>query len=174
MKRVRYFDGMLLSTADFQTEQQYLREKRKMHNRCLHGYGVACGLEVSLSRGVMRINSGLALSCTGDEIVVDERIEVPLPETKNSAYLTICFRERDIDPIPAGDGFENSRTEETYEISFQPHDPCHGHARAKSARSRALGCGKGHAIALAKLSHGREGWRIDHEFQPPRAVTLTR
>ena len=174
MKRVRYFDGMLLSTADFQAEQQYLREKRKMHNRCLHGYGVACGLDVSLLRGVIRVNAGLALSCTGDEIVVDERIELPLPETRNNAYLTICFQEREADPVPADAGFENSRTEETYEISFRAHDPCHDHTRVKSGKSRALTCGKPHAIALAKLSHGREGWRIDHEFQPPRVATLTR
>ena len=174
MKRVRYFDGMLLSTADFRLEQQYLREKQKMHNRWLHGYGVVCGLDVSISKGAIRISPGLALSCTGDEIAIDERLEAPLPETKNNAYLTIRFQERETDPVPAGDGFENSRVEETYEISFQLHDPCHEHARAKSAKSRALGCGKGHAIGLAKLIHGKEGWRIDHEFQPPRVVGPTR
>ena len=171
MKRVRYFDGMLLSMADFQTEQQYLREKRKMHNRCLHGFGVVYGLEASIFKGVIRISPGLALSCTGDEIMLDERVEVPLPQTKSNSYLTIRYQERDIDPIPApaGGGVENSRIEETHEISFQEHDPCHGHARAKSARSRALGCGKGHPIAIAKLTRGKEGWRIDHDFQPPRA-----
>lgn len=176
MKRVRYFDGMLLSTADLQTEQQYLREKQKMHNRCLHGFGVVRGLDVSIFKGVIRISPGLALSCTGDKITLGERVEAPLPQTKNNAYLAICYQERDVDPVPApaGGGVENSRIEETYEISFQEHDPCHGHARAKSARSRALGCGKGHPIAIAKLTHGKEGWRIDHEFQPPRVAGLIR
>jgi len=174
MKRVRFFDGMLLSRADFQTDQQYFREKQKMHNRCLHGYGVVTGLDVSILKGTIRVSPGLALSCTGDEIVVDERLAVALPETRNSTYLTIGYGERGTDPVPApaGGGIENSRIEETFEISFQAHDPCHAHA--KSARSRALGCGKGHPIALAKLTHGKEGWRIDHEFQPPRVVGLTR
>jgi hypothetical protein len=41
-----YFHGQLLSAADMRTEQSYFREKLKLHNRCLHGYGVVCGLEV--------------------------------------------------------------------------------------------------------------------------------
>jgi hypothetical protein len=44
--RLRYFYGQMLSAQDFQIEQDYFREKLKLHNRCLHGYGVVCGLEV--------------------------------------------------------------------------------------------------------------------------------
>ncbi len=64
-----------------------------MHNRCLHGYGVACGLDVSIMKGIIRVSPGLALSCTGDEIVVDEWLEISLPETRSSAYLTIRYQE---------------------------------------------------------------------------------
>jgi hypothetical protein len=45
-ERLNYFYGQLLSAADFRTEQAYAREKLKLHNRCLHGYGVICGLVV--------------------------------------------------------------------------------------------------------------------------------
>ncbi len=45
-KRLNYFYGQMLGVADFQTEQNYFREKLKLHNRCLHGYGVICGLKV--------------------------------------------------------------------------------------------------------------------------------
>ena len=48
MKRVRYFPGQLLSAADFETEQSYLRAKRRLHNRWLHGWGVVGGLTVSV------------------------------------------------------------------------------------------------------------------------------
>src|ERR1700719_3471012 len=44
--RLRYFYGRMLSAEDFQTEQNFFREKLKLHNRCLHGYGVVCGLRV--------------------------------------------------------------------------------------------------------------------------------
>ena len=45
-RRLNYFFGQMLSVQDFQTEQSFFREKLKLHNRCLHGYGVVCGLLV--------------------------------------------------------------------------------------------------------------------------------
>ncbi len=45
-KRLKYFYGQMLGAGDFQTEQGYFREKLKLHNRCLHGYGTICGLIV--------------------------------------------------------------------------------------------------------------------------------
>lgn len=44
--RLNYFYGQLLSVDDLRTEQAYFREKLKLHNRCLHGYGALCGLRV--------------------------------------------------------------------------------------------------------------------------------
>jgi hypothetical protein len=45
--RLRYFYGQMLHARDLQLEQAYFREKLKLHNRCLHGWGVVCGLEVA-------------------------------------------------------------------------------------------------------------------------------
>jgi hypothetical protein len=45
-KRLNYFYGQMLGAQDFQAEQHFFREKMKLHNRCLHGYGVVCGLRV--------------------------------------------------------------------------------------------------------------------------------
>jgi hypothetical protein len=45
--RLRYFYGQMLHAKDFQAEQAYFREKQKLHNRCLHGAGVVCGLLVA-------------------------------------------------------------------------------------------------------------------------------
>ena len=47
LKRLKYFYGQLLGAHDFQIEQNYFREKLKLHNRCLHGYGTVCGLKVA-------------------------------------------------------------------------------------------------------------------------------
>jgi hypothetical protein len=44
--RLNYFYGQLLGARDFRLEQDFFREKLRLHNRCLHGYGVVCGLEV--------------------------------------------------------------------------------------------------------------------------------
>ena len=45
-RRLNYFYGQMLGVDDFKTEQNFFREKLKLHNRCLHGYGVVCGLLV--------------------------------------------------------------------------------------------------------------------------------
>ncbi len=45
-ERLKYFYGQMLGVSDLQSEQDYFREKLKLHNRCLHGYGVVCGLRV--------------------------------------------------------------------------------------------------------------------------------
>jgi hypothetical protein len=45
-KRLSYFYGQHLGPFDLQGEQAYLREKHRLANRFLHGWGVVCGLEV--------------------------------------------------------------------------------------------------------------------------------
>ena len=47
LKRLNYFYGQMLGVNDFRTEQSFFREKLKLHNRCLHGYGTVCGLMVA-------------------------------------------------------------------------------------------------------------------------------
>jgi hypothetical protein len=46
LRRLNYFFGQMLGVDDFRGEQSYFREKHKLHNRCLHGYGTVCGLLV--------------------------------------------------------------------------------------------------------------------------------
>jgi len=45
--RMNYFHGQMLSPRDFLAEQAYHRAKHLLINRCLHGYGVVCGLDVT-------------------------------------------------------------------------------------------------------------------------------
>src|SRR5262249_16520792 len=47
LRRLNYFFGQMLGVDDFRSEQSYFREKHKLHNRCLHGYGTVCGLLVT-------------------------------------------------------------------------------------------------------------------------------
>jgi hypothetical protein len=80
-KRARYFHGMLLTDRDFREEQIYHNEKRKLHNRLLHGWGVVCGLGIkadSPPSSKIIITPGMALDCCGNEILVCEDFEVDL------------------------------------------------------------------------------------------------
>lgn len=47
LRRLNYFYGQMLGVNDFRTEQAFFREKLKLHNRCLHGWGTVCGLMVT-------------------------------------------------------------------------------------------------------------------------------
>ena len=44
--RMNFFHGQLISESDLKLEQAYFREKLRHHHRCIHGYGVICGMEV--------------------------------------------------------------------------------------------------------------------------------
>ena len=45
--RMNYFHGQLISERDLKAEQTYFRERLRHMNRCLHGFGIICGLGVS-------------------------------------------------------------------------------------------------------------------------------
>ena len=90
-KRLRYFLGQMLSAGDFQGEQQYFVEKLRLRNRCLHGYGVACGLLVSPVPSAdpcstvsdsrqprVTLGPGVAVDCLGNEIVIRHDAEFEL------------------------------------------------------------------------------------------------
>jgi hypothetical protein len=101
LHRLRYFHGQLLGAGDFQGEQEYLRDKLKLHVRCLLGYGVVCGLHVEGEAGDyadaapdtestaghdrprrarVRITSGLAIDVDGNDVVVRDSCDVNLWE----------------------------------------------------------------------------------------------
>jgi hypothetical protein len=97
-ERVNYFFGQVLGLSDFRDAQAYMVEKLRLHNRCLHGWGVVCGLSVEplppptdpcapppsetdtppgkLAR--VRVGAGLALDPAGRELVVAPSLEVEL------------------------------------------------------------------------------------------------
>ena len=170
-KRNNYFFGRLLTAEDFQTEQQYFREKHLLHNQLLHGFGVVTGLEVSVdkrSRGkaVIRVRPGMALDCLGREIILGEHLEISVPTGADVKYVCIRYAEKEIDPIPIcdEDGLRNSKIEESSEITFQGANPTRGHRRRKW---RWLTCARDHAIPLARLKHTSSGCRVDGRYHRP-------
>jgi hypothetical protein len=82
LERVRYFPRQMLTADDMRVEQEYFREKFRRHNRYLHGWGVVCGLGVEwtddLKNWTVRVCPGYAVAPQGDEIVVDDCVDVDL------------------------------------------------------------------------------------------------
>jgi hypothetical protein len=82
-QRVRYFTGRHLTAADFRMEQEYHRSHRYLHNRVLHGWGIACGLWVvehpneACRTDHVAVKSGIAIDCCGREIVICQAVASP-------------------------------------------------------------------------------------------------
>lgn len=76
-ERPNYFCGHLLTDTDLTTEQRYAIEKRKLHNRTLHGWGVVCGLRMTCDDecGGIMIDEGYAIDDCGNDLIVCQ----PLP-----------------------------------------------------------------------------------------------
>lgn len=102
-ERNRYFYGKLLGVDDFEAEQKYINDKRRLINRFLHGCGVVCGLNVvPVGDDAVSVEAGMALDFAGREIIVDEPVTRKLTQIEgfsfdgdegegNSSYLYLCI-----------------------------------------------------------------------------------
>lgn len=173
LKRVNYFHGQLLTDQDFRDEQEYFREKLRLHNRLLHGAGIVEGLEVSVSESQkphLKVSPGFAIDPRGEEIQVQETVAARLPAEGTVLYVALRYREHFTDPVPApDDGYNYSRIEEGFDITLEPKDPCRGKGRGKRGHRESPAVDPGPAIPLARIVRRRSGWRLDRRFQPPRA-----
>jgi len=84
----RYFARQLLTADELILEQQYFRQKMRLHNRMLWGWGTVCGTEVCRVPGnganaqpdpwKVLVKPGYVLSPDGDDIVIGSGVTVDL------------------------------------------------------------------------------------------------
>ena len=80
--RNRYYYGKLLDVFHFELEQKYFNNKRHLLNRLVSGYGVICGLNVTLGADGQSVVvlPGVAIDKCGREITVCQPSDpFPLP-----------------------------------------------------------------------------------------------
>lgn len=164
-KRLRFFDGMSLTPADFQLEQQYFRAKAKLHNRSLHGFGIISGLKVTVCAGQIVVESGLALDCEGNELVIPTAQAIVPPTTSDypTAFVSVRFVEEGVSATEAEEGRTAILTE-SFEVTIAPENCNRGH---RHLRARWLACGQAHALTIAKLRRSAHGWRVERGYRPP-------
>lgn len=109
IERLRYFPRQLLTADDLRAEQEYFREKLRRHNRYLHGWGVVCGCVVELVSNArpwrVRVCPGYAVGPQGDEISIDECIEVDLRTGPHEQPCSVSWPCPPVgEPRPARDG----------------------------------------------------------------------
>lgn len=100
-ERNSFYPGKLLTARDFEAEQRYMNDKRRLMNRLFGGSGIVAGLGVIMADDASVIlQAGCALDASGREIVVPETRVIKLPTvegydrlTSNCAYLGISYGE---------------------------------------------------------------------------------
>jgi hypothetical protein len=67
-RRNRYFRFKQMRAEEFEIEQRYFIERRRIINQAILGWGVACGFAVGLSDKKVKVSRGFALDAHGREI----------------------------------------------------------------------------------------------------------
>jgi hypothetical protein len=150
LTRPRYFEGKLLTAADLDQEQDYVRTKHRRHNRLLHGVGVVSGLGVSLTsqdgESAVVVSPGLAIGPTGEELLICERVTLPLRPDETPMFVTVGLVEQPVDPNTNG---EPTRIEEFAAAALVDNVPA-GH------------------LVVARLTRAGDAAQIDPAFEPAR------
>ncbi len=140
-ERNRYYYGKLLTEQDFIQEQKYFNDKRRLHNRFLHGVGIAAGLRVVMvDEKSVSVEDGVAFDFSGREIVVDfpsvyrlstiEGFDAVMERDRGDyAYLCVSYDEHGELPahnVTAGDIEQEDtfdKTRENYRLYLTDKEP---------------------------------------------------
>jgi hypothetical protein len=128
VKRTNYFKHQFLREQDFKDEQAYHVHMRRRHNRLLHSWGIAEGLEVT-KRGdrELVVAPGTAIDRDGREIVLTSPFIAQLQafDANSHTYVTIEYRElfehSDLETAGGVEGY--LRITELPEIKLRKHHP---------------------------------------------------
>ena len=136
LERNRYFYGKLLTVRDFELEQTYLNNKRRLINKAVLGAGVVCGLGVTQADDyTLIVESGMALDYLGREIVVDSPVVRKLQMLEgfealggaSQCYLCLKYDEKDAEPVGAiaseSQETQFNKTEEGYRLYLDVEEP---------------------------------------------------
>jgi len=121
-QRNRYYVGKLLTSADFQAEQDYYNNRDRFMNSMMYGSGIVCGLSVvSLDDLSILVESGMAIDGMGREIVLDTSTVKKLSAiegfddlTGDEASLCIRFSESEVHSVYA---VNRDKADKEYEYS---------------------------------------------------------
>lgn len=124
-ERNRFYSGKLLTSDDFQAEQNYMNHKRRFLNHILFGEGIVCGLGVgNVDDCSVMIEPGAALDRRGREIVVGKSFVKKLSSIDGfnalqgkRTCLCIEYAEEEVHPVYSIEGADVGREYEYNRIS---------------------------------------------------------
>jgi len=115
--RLSYYYGQMLGQHELATEQRFHLDKHALHNRCLHGHGVVCGLAVVQPTPPLPVETSVVVECgyaidpAGNDILLRAPVTVDLfkalsaadqalldPQNGTTLWVSICYQEQKINP----------------------------------------------------------------------------
>ncbi len=129
IKRMHYFDHQFLRVEDFTCEQDYHIAMRRLHNRSLHTWGVAKGLDLSITKdkSQVKVSAGVAVDQDGKEIWLTEeypiKSDVLSTYKGQTVYITIAYDDEKAELISEGDVSDYKRMAETPDIQCTKTPP---------------------------------------------------
>lgn len=137
LERNQYFYGKMLTARDFETEQRYFNNKRRLINRTTLGAGVVCGLGVYQNDDTsLAVETGMALDYMGREIVVCAPVirKLQMLEGYDSlaqsdqAYLCLKYSQTPREPVnnigvSDKDSERFNKVEEDYSLYLSTDEP---------------------------------------------------
>lgn len=160
-ERNKYFYGKLLSVEDFEVEQRYMNDKRRVLNRFLYGTGIVCGMNVLVvDDTTISVEPGLALDFSGREIVIDAPVTRRLSviegfenfrkaeDVKGYLYLCLDYDEKEKEEVHNVTGVvhtEYNRYQEGFRLYVTEREPSTENlsAGASYEKTRVLYAGNG-------------------------------
>ncbi len=121
-ERNRYYPGKMLTTADFQAEQNYHIDKLRFMNSLMYGSGIVCGCGVfNLDDLSILVESGVVIDGTGREIIIDSSIVKKLStvsgfDSLHTDLASLCVRYRE-DEIHSVYAVSHKDTDQDYEFN---------------------------------------------------------
>lgn len=181
-ERNRYFYGKLLTVRDFESEQKYFNDKRRVLNRLLFGSGVLAGMQVvAVDDKTITVENGVALDYLGREIVIPSPVTLKLSmidgftnnEYKKNVYLYASYDEKGREPVHSvgnssirGDEVgEYNRLLESYRLYIKEEAPSPDSFEHVGVLE--------HVVALFQDAHVRVTLRIPKYVNPSDVVDVT-
>ncbi|HET6765584.1 MAG TPA: hypothetical protein VFH27_18020, partial [Longimicrobiaceae bacterium] len=156
IQRLRYFDHQLLGVPEFADEQQYHMDMRRLHNRLLHTWGIADGLEVHYSAANQRltVEEGTALDAAGREIVLQQQRDLDLAAFDGqTVWVTLAYGEVQTAPVTDGQATDYGRWEEAPRLELSATRP------ADSGQQLVLGRVHVNAAGESRVDDGEGSYR---------------
>jgi hypothetical protein len=122
IERIEFFDLQRVDAADLNALESRNTALRHLHNRSMHGWGIASGLDFLAAAGERKVSvtPGYAIDSQGREIILETLHDQPIPPVagipdgaerkEDTRYLTIRYaHDKELTPTEFRDGVCRAR-----------------------------------------------------------------